>query len=67
LLELLSDEMYVGDALEELLGTPLQLLEEARYAQAIALALILRHSWQPDDLEYVLDRLGLVASPPLDP
>lgn len=59
LLELLSEEMYVGDALEELLGTTLRSLDEARYPQAVALALVLRHSWQPDDLRYVLERLGL--------
>lgn len=59
LLELFVEEMYVGDALEELLGTPLRLLDASRYPQAIALALVLRHSWQPDDLRYVLARLGL--------
>ena len=61
LLELLVDEMYVGDALEELLGTSLHSLDVSRYPQAVALALVLRHSWQPDDLEYVLDQLGLSA------
>lgn len=59
LLELFVEEMYVGDALEELLGTPLRLLDPSRYPQAVALALVLRHSWQPDDLRYILDRLGL--------
>jgi len=64
LLEVLTEEMYVGDSLEELLGTPLRSLDEARYPQAVALALVLRHSWQPDDLKYVLERLGLAPPSP---
>lgn len=59
LLELLANEMYVEDALEALLGTSLRSLDVSRYPQAVALALVLRHSWQPDDLKYVLDQLGL--------
>ena len=61
LMELLVDEMYVGDALEALLGTSLRSLDAARYPQALALALVLRHSWQPDDLHYVLEQLGLAS------
>ncbi len=63
LLAVLADELYVGDTVEELLGTPLSLLDESHYPQAIALALVLRHSWQPDDLTYMLARLGLVPEP----
>ena len=64
LIELLAEEMFVADALEELLGVKLHSLDAARYPQAIALALVLRHSWQPDDLRYVLDRLGLLPETP---
>ena len=63
LLERLVEEMYVADALEELLGAKLQSLDVARYPQAVALALVLRHSWQPDDLRDVLERLGLRVEP----
>lgn len=64
LFEFLSDELYVTEALESLLGTPLRLLDETTYPQAIALALLLKHSWQPEDLAYALERLGLATPPP---
>ena len=63
LIELLVVEMYVADALEELHGAKLQSLDTARYPQAVALALVLRHSWQPEDLKDVLERLGLRVEP----
>jgi hypothetical protein len=59
LAELLFDELYVDDSLEELLSARVQELQKRRYPQAIAVALILRHSWRADDLYYILERLGL--------
>lgn len=59
LLELLLEELYVGDRLEDLLGSCVQKLQKRRYPQAIAVALVLRHSWRPDDLDCILTRLGL--------
>ena len=59
LIEALLEEMYVGDSLEELLGCSAGALLMRRYPQAIAIGLILRHSWSPDDLSWILERLGL--------
>jgi hypothetical protein len=58
LIEAVLEEMYVDDHFEELLGAPGE-LRATQYPQAIAIALILRHSWHPDDLACVLKRLGL--------
>ena len=44
---------------EELLGRAPGDLRPGQYAQAIAVALILRHSWHPDDLACMLKRLKL--------
>ena len=59
LIEAVLDELYVDDHFEELLGTAPGDLRPGQYAQAIAVALILRHSWHPDDLECMLRRLKL--------
>ena len=61
LLEMLMEELYIADSLEELLGKQLRRLPKKRYAEAVATALIIRHSWQADDLAYALTRLGLNA------
>lgn len=62
LFELLLEEMYADDGLVELLGTRVEALKRRQYPQAIALALLLRHSWRPDDLASVLERLGLAQA-----
>lgn len=59
LLGLLLEELYADDGLAELLGTHVEALDTRQYPQAIALALLLRHSWRPDDLASILDRLKL--------
>jgi hypothetical protein len=59
LAELLFEELYVNDGLEELLGARVRGLQKRQYPQAIAMALILRHSWRADDLACILKRLGL--------
>lgn len=57
LLELLMEEMYVDQSVEEVLDKQLRALPRRRYPQAIAVALILRHSWRADDLAWILRRL----------
>ena len=59
LVELLFEELYVDDSLEELLGARVRGLQKRQYPQAIAMALVLRHSWLPQDLACILKRLGL--------
>lgn len=58
LIEAVLEELYVDDHFENLLGAPGQ-LRASQYPQAIAVALILRHSWHPDDLACIFRRLGL--------
>ena len=59
LIEAALEELYVDDHFEELLGRAPGDLRPGQYAQAIAVALILRHSWHPDDLACMLQRLKL--------
>ena len=59
LVEAVLEELYVDDHFEELLGRAPGHLRSGQYAQAIAVALILRHSWHPDDLACMLNRLRL--------
>lgn len=59
LIEAVLEELYVDDHFEELLGQAPGDLRPGQYAQAIAVALILRHSWHPDDLACMLKRLKL--------
>jgi hypothetical protein len=61
LMEVLLEELYVDDGLEELLGKSPSQLPVRRYPQAVAVALILRHSWRADDLACILARLGVTA------
>ena len=55
----LAEELHVDDALEELLGQRLRDVALPMYPQAVALALVLRHSWRADDFGYIVRRLGL--------
>jgi hypothetical protein len=57
LVEAVLEELYIDDHFEELLGKQIGGLRPGQYAQAIAVALILRHSWHPDDLACMLKRL----------
>ena len=56
----LLDELGENDGLEWLVGPIRKDLDVDAYPQAIALALILRHSWQPDDLDWILESLQLI-------
>jgi hypothetical protein len=53
------EELYVDDGLEELLVKAPSRLQVRQYPQAVAVVLILRHSWRADDLACILERLGL--------
>jgi hypothetical protein len=64
LIQLLLDELYVDDQIEKLLAQTPGKLRSRQYPQAIALALILRHSWRADDLAWIVNRLGLATAPP---
>ena len=59
LLELLIEELYIDESIEALLGDQPHALPTHRYPEAIAVALILRHSWRADDLACIVERLGL--------
>ena len=59
LIEAVLEELYVDDHFEELLGRAPGDLRPSQYAQAMAVALILRHSWHPNDLACMLKRLKL--------
>ena len=61
LMKVLVEELYVDDSLEELLGKAPSRLLVRQYPQAVAVALILRHSWRADDLASILERLGVTA------
>jgi len=56
----LLDELGEIDGLEWLVGPIRKDLDVDAYPQAIALGLILRHSWQPDDLNSILESLQLI-------
>ena len=57
LLALLLDELYVDDLFIDVVGNP-DTIPANGYAHAVAVAIALRHSWQPDDLAAVAARLG---------
>lgn len=58
-MEVLLEELYVDDGFEDLLGKSPTELRLRQYPQAVAAALILRHSWRADDLACILERLGM--------
>ena len=64
LIEAVLEELYVDDHFEELLGRAPGELRHGQYAQAITVALILRHSWHPNDLACMLKRLKLRVGDP---
>jgi hypothetical protein len=63
LIEAVLEELYVDDHFEDLLGVP-GALQAPQFPQALAVALILRHSWHPDDLACILKRLALQVDDP---
>lgn len=61
LVDLLLEELHISDDFDRLIG-PTSGLPPSRYPQLLAIALVLRHSWCPQDLARVAKRLGLSPS-----
>ena len=61
LIELLCEELHITEAIEAILGMGIRKLHPTEYPRAVALAVILRHSWRPDDLDDIVSRLGLAV------
>lgn len=59
LIETLLEELHTDEGFDALLGATPKGLPRHKYAQAVAVALILRHSWRADDLAHILKRLRL--------
>ena len=58
LLYALLEELHVSDDFDVLVG-PVARLPPSQYPRLVAIALLLRHSWSPEDLERTATRLGL--------
>jgi hypothetical protein len=61
LIDLLLEELHVSDEFDDLIGR-LPSTAQANYPQLVAIALVLRHSWFPEDLAGLIAELGLSAS-----
>jgi hypothetical protein len=62
LIDLLLDELHVNDEFDDLIGrvpSPAQV----NYPQLVALALVLRYSWFPEDLARIIAEPGLSPTP----
>ena len=58
LLNVLLEELHIGDDFDALAG-PITRVAESEYPRLLVIALLLRHSWCPQDLERTATRLGL--------
>jgi hypothetical protein len=58
LFSLLLEELYIDDLFIDIVGKP-EDIPPARYPQAAAMAIVLRHSWREDDLAETEARLGV--------
>ena len=67
LIDLLLEELHVSDEFDDLIGR-VPPSAQVNYPQLVALAVVLRHSWYPEDLARIIAELGLSpsASPPAD-
>lgn len=61
LIDLLLDELHVGDEFDDLIGR-VPPSAQVNYPQLVALALVLRHSWFPEDLARIIAEPGLSPS-----
>ena len=61
LVSLLLDELQPDDLFTEIVGT-LNRLAPSRFPQAVAIALLLRHSWRQVDLTRIARRLGITLT-----
>lgn len=66
LLVTLLEELGTDETFVALVGEPTRIPKKA-FGQAIAVALLLRHSWRPDDLEECANRLRLNMPDPEPP
>jgi hypothetical protein len=62
LIDLLLDELHVSDEFDDLIGR-VPPSAQVNYPQLVALALVLRHSWFPEDLARIIAEPGLSPSP----
>ena len=62
LLRLLLQELDADETFAELVGDPAR-IPVRRYAEAVAVALLIRHSWRSDDLASYAEQLGLTIDP----
>jgi hypothetical protein len=62
LIDLLLDELHVSDEFDDLIGR-VPPTAQVNYPQLVALALVLRHSWFPEDLARIIAEPGLSPSP----
>jgi hypothetical protein len=62
LIDLLLDELHVSDEFDDLIGR-VRPSAQVNYPQLVALALVLRHSWFPEDLARIIAEPGLSPSP----
>lgn len=61
LIDLLLDELHVGDEFDGLISR-VPPSAQVNYPQLVALALVLRHSWFPEDLARIIAEPGLSLS-----
>jgi hypothetical protein len=61
LIDLLLDELHVSDEFDDLIGRA-RARAQVTYPQLVALALVLRHSWFPEDLVRIIAEPGLSPS-----
>jgi len=59
LLDALLEELHISDDFDALVGRVAH-LPTCQYPRLLAIALLLRHSWCPQDLERTATRLGLL-------
>jgi hypothetical protein len=61
LVSVLLDELQPDDLFTEIIGAPNR-LTPSRFPQAVAIALLLRHSWRQVDLTRIATRLGITLT-----
>jgi len=60
LLDALLEELHVSDDFDRLVG-PVTHAPASQYPRLLVIALLVRHSWSPADLEGTATRLGLLS------
>ncbi len=61
LVSVLLDELQPDDLFTEIVGTPNR-LTPSQFPQAVAIALLIRHSWRQADLTRIAKRLGITLT-----